>query len=182
MEPRGRGSPGRKALLGALALVLVAAGGCTSELWGPLAVVEAERDGPFPGVPTPIPLPTPNPEEDYYPGRGGPAVVPSGTLAISEECAILVSDRELHPDAEELTLVWRSARTEWDAEAREIVYDVPDRGQVRLGDGDELTLAPGEDHRDAYLGGRPDLPWVAEPHSSCPGDLWGVEFVSVQTP
>lgn len=149
---------------------------------GLLPWVEAERGGPFPGVPTPTSLPTTNPEEDFYPVRDRPGVQSSGTLAISEEYAVLVPDRELHPDADELTFVWRSARTEWDAEAREIVYDVPDREQVRLSDGDEITLAPAGGYRDPFLESGSDVPWAAEPHSSCPDHLWGVELASVRTP
>lgn len=89
-----------------------------------------------------------------------------GTLAISDECAVL-----LGPDGEPImTPVWGNARTQWDAEAQEIVFD-DDRGQVQLRDGDELRVGGGA------VDGDSDLSWVAEPHSSCPEDLWAVHSI-----
>lgn len=142
----------KRALLGILAGLLAVTGGCTSESpaptpqapqWGPLAVTESERTGV------------------------GLTALAAGTLAISDECVAL-----LGRDGEPVyTPVWGDARTRWDAEAREIVFEDPDRGEARVGDGDEVEFGGGS------VDGDPDVSWVAEPHPSCLENFWSVSSV-----
>ncbi len=118
-------------------LVLFAAGGCTNnapsnniesapERWGPLAVVD-------------------DPAAEGLDARGG-----AGPLHIGEDCVTL----RLEEADRGITLVWRSGQVQWDESTREIVFENPGEGKVRLSDGETIEVG-GEDMTD------PSPEWLA---------------------
>jgi hypothetical protein len=114
------------------ALLLLAAcgggSGGTAE-WGPLAVVEDEGTA------------------------GGQESGGTGTLRIDDGCVTFEQE-----GGRELTPVWPSGLTRWDASGRAIVFDVG-RRSVRLVDGDLITIGgSGEVHSE----------FVAPPADTCP--------------
>ena len=80
--------------------------------WGPLAVVDD-------------------------PGIGGlDAGLGPGRLVIGERCVYLQGRNR----KSRTTLVWRSGQARWDPDRRQIVYHDRDLGDIRLSDGDRMTL------------------------------------------
>jgi hypothetical protein len=80
------------------------------------------------------------------------------------------------------TLVFRSGQTRWDAKRRQIVYRDRDLGEIRLSNGDRLTLggygigsAASPDNVEVPIG-----PWIKEPDTSCPAQRWAVQQVIPQ--
>lgn len=137
--------------------LLLATGACASEgqvpgqetdEWGPLAVFETD-----------------DPHGSSWTARS------AGTLVISDRCATLsrpqtdVQGNRLDDAA--ILLVWPSAKTAWDAQEREIVFQDPLEGEIRLEDGDVFEAGGGGIGLDELDS---NVDWLAEPHSSCPTD------------
>lgn len=126
--------------------------------WGPLAVLDEEH------------------VSTVLMALGG-----TGHLVINDRCVILRLDRsrDQQPPVREKTLVWRSGQVSWDADAGEIVFHDFGHGQLRLADGDRITVggAPGFGYSDPGES-EPDYHWLAEPAESCPNIGWNVHGVT----
>lgn len=127
---------------------LIVVASCTSE--APAPSPEADGWGPLAVI-----------ESD---GSGlAPLVENSGPLSISDRC-VAMSSLEGEPVQ---TLVWLSGLTSWDATNQEILFEDPRRGEMKFRDGDEVSVGG-----SGVNGAGPDLPWLAEPHDSCPDEVF----------
>lgn len=136
-----------KPKLWVLAVLSTAFAGCQLGTWGPLAV--SDEDARL-----------------VLTARGG-----AGPLRIGASCVTLFVEEVNR----EITLVWRSGQTSWDAAVRQIVFVDGRLGRIRLSDGDRIEVggagiaAPG-----AADQGAPQPKWLSAPDKSCPGELFAV--------
>lgn len=101
--------------------------------------------------------------------RGG-----AGPLRIGPRCVTLLVEEVNR----EITLVWRSDQTSWDPAVRQIVFDDPTAGQIRLADGDRIEVGgAGIAEPGAPDQGAPQPKWLAAPDSTCPDALFAVHSV-----
>lgn len=119
--------------------------------WGPLAVVDDPAIG------------------------GLDAGLGPGRLVIDNLCVYLQG----RDPGSQTTLIWRSGQAQWDPDLRQIVYRDRDLGEIRMSDGDRMTLggygigsADRPDNPEVPIG-----PWISEPDASCPADRFVAEQV-----
>ncbi|MGH9023117.1 MAG: hypothetical protein ACRDV9_08465 [Acidimicrobiia bacterium] len=101
------------------------------------------------------------------------AIGGAGPISIGDRCVSMT----VGTDSKELALVWRSAEVSWNDD-REIVFSsaaVADAAPVTIRDGDSVTI--GGEFFETEGGTKRDVDWIAEPHGSCSGDLFIVDFV-----
>jgi hypothetical protein len=124
-------------------------GGVAQLAWGPLAVAREDA------------------QNDLDAGTG------PGRLVVGSRCVTLLQDA-----GAELTLIWRSAQTGWDPDAREILFDDRNLGVIRLSDGARLSLGgAGLADPASPDQGAPQPEWMAPPDPSCPDGRWVVHQV-----
>lgn len=108
--------------------------------------------------------------------RGPYAAGGSGRLVIGERCVTLEES-----DGTQTTLIWRSGQTRWDPSARQIVFRDRLLGEIRLSDGDRVSLRGADELPDRRPGGQPGPLWLAitAPDESCPLPDWYVHQVAL---
>lgn len=100
-----------------------------------------------------------------------------GTIAIDDTCVTL----EVGGRAE--TLIWPAERTAYRADTARIVFEDPDRGRVRLKDGDRVSLggaplAKGRPSRPGDSGATAPVPtYLVPPDPTCPAAAFVVTEV-----
>jgi hypothetical protein len=88
---------------------------------------------------------------------GGDMARLAGELMIGEHCVTVGGT----------TLVWGASQTRWMADGRTIQFHDPlTDAIVELADGDQVELGGGQ------IGDV--MPWVAQPHGTCPAEAFGV--------
>jgi hypothetical protein len=120
-------------------------------------------------------------------GRGRPAALGGrGILVISEECVYLKPPpgTENLVVATGLTLAWVNVDVSWDPEERAITFKFQgsDDPPLRLVEGTEISVGGSGfilDPNDPEFHPEARYNWLAEPHPSCPDDLWGTNSVEV---
>lgn len=140
------------ALLPVIALATLAAGcgenGATDADYGPLAVID---------------------DSETAPEGGDDALGGTGPLSIGGECVTLENE-----GGQVLVLAWRASEVEWDE--GEIVF-TGQGGDVRLSDGDVLSVGGSSLSGEDELEASPDITWASEPDESCDGELWAVHSI-----
>jgi hypothetical protein len=137
--------------------------------WGPLAVLEA-----------------PALSEGQVRGRPQAGLAP-GTLVISDECVYIGSppvDSDVAAEPSGVTLAWLDIDVSWDPEERAITFkrEESDDPPVRLVEGIEISVGGSGiilDPNHPEFEPEARYNWLAEPHPSCPDDLWSTAFVEV---
>ncbi len=110
-------------------------------------------------------------DSDTAPEGGHDALGGTGELDITDRCVRLKAD-----DDRRLVLVWRASEVRWD-DGR-IVFTGSD-GEVRLADGDTLTVGGSSLEYEGEAETRPDRDWAQEPDADCDGELWSVHSLTV---
>lgn len=134
--------------MGALVFPMAAQSPGPSPDWGPLAVLDDPTAA------------------EHLDAANGP-----GRIRVTDGCAVL-RGRSGHED----TLGWRSGDTRWDATAREVVFTDRRLGEIRVGDGDRVTLGGfGVTFGEPSPG--PPVTWLVPPDPSCPQSVWVVHEI-----
>lgn len=101
--------------------------------------------------------------------RGG-----AGPIRIGQRCVTHLVEEVNR----EITLVWPSGQTSWDPAVRQIVFDDPTTGQIRLADGDRIEVGgAGIAEPGAADQGAPQPKWLSAPDPTCPDELFAVHSV-----
>lgn len=96
-----------------------------------------------------------------------------GVLQVGKACVTLSDDRI----DREVTLVWRRDQTSWDGSARQILFDDPILGEIRLSDGDRIGIGGAgivESNSEEPVA---SVPWLVSPDASCPENAFAVHSV-----
>lgn len=116
--------------------------------WGPLAVLDDPTAA------------------DHLDAGNGP-----GRVRIRQDCVVLRG-----AGGHEDTLAWRSGDTRWDAAQQEVVFRDVQAGEIRVSDGDRVTLGGFGFTLGGPVGG-PPVVWLVPPASTCPTSIWVVHEI-----
>ncbi len=129
---------------------LAATAAAQSPDWGPLAVLDDPTAA------------------DHLDAANGPCLI-----RVSDECMVLRAQGG-HED----TLAWRSGDSRWDATTGEVVFTDRRLGEIRVGDGDRVTLGGfGVTFGEPSPG--PPVTWLVPPDPSCPPSVWVVHEIGL---